>query len=144
MSINTVNTIINELGILSADIAEIDLLLSRIEEGNEAQIEAKFAELFRSYKCNPLMLHRFLIYLQINNSISIKKYDLSDVKLLFDESCKVYTDAIELNLERYYFYFKILDKESLALNELNLFINNVTKMDKERILKVELNPNNSV
>jgi hypothetical protein len=139
-----INHIISELDNLVADIAEVDLLLSKIEEGNEIQIEANFLKLFQKYKCNPIVLCRFLTYLQINNSVSIDKYETSDIKLLFDKSCKIYNDMIELNLEKYFFYFNILDEENLALKELNSFVMNFNDSNEGKILKLESNISHSI
>jgi hypothetical protein len=135
------NFIVNisiELDNLENELSEVDLLMSEIESGNEAQIEAKFFSLFERYKCNPAILTRFLTYLQINNSPSIEKYNSFDIKKLFDKSCEIYTDVISLQLEKYFYYYNILDEEKAANNELRAFIRDFNTSDDSKKLNLRL------
>lgn len=135
---NFINNISTELDNFANELSEVDFLLSEIESGNEVQIESKFFSLFKKYKCNPAILNRFLTYLQINNSSGVEKYSSSDIKQLFDKSCTIYTDIISLHLERYFYYYNILDEENTANNELRSFIRDFNISDDAKTLNIKL------
>lgn len=134
---NLMNELFFELNHLVNDLSEIDELLAGIEYGNEVQIEKKFFDLFKKYKCNPEIIGRFLTYLQINNSKSIEDYNLSDMKILFDKSCKVYNDMFGLNVEKYFYYKNILDEEKVAINELILLVNSFNNSEYGKVLELK-------
>lgn len=126
-----------EMSQLNTDILNLDLLLSNIESNNNLEIESLFLKLFSKYKCNSIIISRFILYLQLNNSESVNNYDLEDIKNLLDNSSALFPNDLDLNIERFFLYFNVLNEEEVAINNIQNFIINCNKMTNSEVVKLE-------
>ena len=74
------------------------------DNADELLIVEKLKAVVEKYPAHPLVISHLVTFLQIaDNKDVCETYEVGDVKALLNESCAIFLDDIDLQMERYYF-----------------------------------------
>jgi hypothetical protein len=116
----------NQIDIFVSELKALDIMLSVTASKNVQNTFNQFELLLKKYPLNPLLLTRFLTFIQlIDDEQLLKEFSLNEIEYLFERLSTIYENDLELNLDYLLFQFNVQDKEEEALEKFKTFKSHV-------------------
>lgn len=119
--INYIKTTLDEFRNDIKQLEDTILLHSKSLETRNAVFE-NFSILCKKYPANPVLLAKFLEYLQlVDDPAILAVFSLEDISRLYEKLTDIYVDDVNINIEYYYFLYNVMDDELKAKEKINSF-----------------------
>lgn len=110
---------INSIKIISKDVddfgnrlSKLDIMLSSTNKADAQNALQYFEELLDLYPLNPLVLIRFVTFIQlIDDEAVFSKFPLDEVEVVLQKLSSLYASDLDLNIEYLFFLQNVQDKE---------------------------------
>jgi hypothetical protein len=128
-----INVLSDQMKELQNDLNEIKKLFVPLNERKDKIILDEIEKLANKYPAHPMVVLDMILFLLLcNDDDLVNQYELSDIKNLLLQSCKLFENDIDLNIENYFFIKNIENDDEKALLYLESFRKKITEeMNKE-------------